>query len=264
MLKVLKDDDYGKPDILQKMRKILKEAYINFTFPEAEDREQPAKTREKAQSKKAKQPTEEDICCCCCCWQAAKPLPLKIDNSINTSCIMPTYNSCQYHHCQFPEQWAPKAVEEENATRLQENQEDQIAADEKEKTEAKEETKQKNADKLDSKQEEGVASPKEAKQVTKDFSFQEIRRQKQQFRRKQRQGETFSKGNQSGETKTGTADSTKSESGEELEELQLQNSQTDYVEEPNQTSWIGMVYSTPADAGGDESSSGDSFKCGPM
>ena len=81
MLRLLKDDDYGRPDILQKMIRILKEAYTNFTFPEAEDREQPARTKEKAQRKKAEEPTKEEPTkenICCCCWQAAKPTPVEI------------------------------------------------------------------------------------------------------------------------------------------------------------------------------------------
>jgi len=106
---------------------------------------------------------------------------------------MPTFNSCQFHHCQFPEQWAPKAVEEANAAEPPKDQEDHSTADKKEKTKAKEESEQKNESKPDSKSkegvvpptgtrqaledpervpEEGVVSPMEAKQVIKDEGFQ--------------------------------------------------------------------------------------------
>ena len=274
MLRLLKDEDYERPDILQRMMKILKEAYTNFTFYEAEDREQPARSREKAQRKKAEEPTKEEPTKenICCCWHEAKP-PVEIDNSVNTSCLMPTFNSCQFHQCQFPEQWAPKAVEEGNATKLQEDHtKTKEDADESEKTEGKEETKAKTADeqgskkeegvaspevkekikektedKLDSKQEEGVAPPKEAKQEITKASFQENRRQRQQSRRKKIAEEKSSKKNQS-EEKTGTA-----YSEEQSEAVGKRNPQ-------NLTSWIGMMCSSPAGDDDDDTSSGDSFK----
>ena len=245
--------------------KILKEAYTNFTFYEADDQGQPASSKKKAQRKKAEEPTideptKENICSCC--WHEAKP-PVEIDNSRNTDCLMPTFNSCHFHQCQFPELWAPKTVEEGNAPKLQEEE-----SDENEKTEDKEETKartaeeqgskkeegvappevkEKPADKLDSKKEEGVAPPEEAKQRITKTSFQENRRQRQQNRRKLIAEEKSSKRNQN-EEKAGMADSE-----EQSKTVRKRNPQ-------NLTSWIGMVYSSPADDDDDGTSSGDSFK----
>jgi len=64
LLKQIKDEDFEKPDILEKMLNIFNEAYTNFTFPttgdrvrakedeEAEDRVQQAQSKEKVEKKR--------------------------------------------------------------------------------------------------------------------------------------------------------------------------------------------------------------------
>ena len=137
--RTLQDEDYERPGILQKMMKNLEEAYTNFTFHEEDDvdvQEQPIDSKKKPQRKKAeekriRESTKENVCSCC--WNEAK-LPVEINNSTNTGCLMPTFNSCQFHQCRFPEMRAPKIVEEEDASKLQKEEE----SDEDERVEDKE------------------------------------------------------------------------------------------------------------------------------
>ena len=108
-------EDFVKIDALEKLMTNLENAYANYTFYDHDEvvtQKQKASPKKKPEPKRAEQveqsvpPKAENEAHLC----------VEVDNSTNTSCVIPTFKDCTFHHCNLPDIKTSKTTEEGVAT----------------------------------------------------------------------------------------------------------------------------------------------------
>ena len=196
--RTMQSEDFERTDALEKLMRNLKHAYANFTFYEQDEVDaqkqliSPEKkpTREKAEKRRQNDSSKENVCTCCSNEGNEAQLFVEMNNSTNTSCVIPTFKDCTFHHCTLPDIKTSKIAEEGVVT--PEAKEGVVTPEEKEESVVTHEAKEQGVVTPEAGEsvatpgveEKGVVSPGDEKQTKIQERSPETRRERQQNRRR--------------------------------------------------------------------------------